>query len=81
MPSQRQIVKHIAERKTYHSEHPKGCYNTAKEAAKALRVTEKHNQESQNNYSRGNSKMHVYYNGDLSCYQIGHGSKGSSWDP
>jgi hypothetical protein len=57
---------------TYRMNHPKKRYETAKEAAKELKAIEKHNRETQNNFSNSRSKLMVYYNGDLKCFQIGH---------
>jgi hypothetical protein len=51
---------------------PKIEYQTAREAATALKELEKYNREAQNNYSNARSKLMVYYNRDLHCYQLGH---------
>ena len=58
--------------KVYRLDHPKICYQTGKEAAKALIAIKKHDQETHNNYSNAKSSLEIYYNGDLHCYQIGH---------
>ena len=72
MPRHHFSPKAIADQQFYRLCHPKICYPTANDAAKALTAIKKHDRETQNNYSNANTNLQIYYNGDLQCYQIGH---------
>ena len=50
-------------------QHPKVAYQTAKEAARALFWTKRHNIGTP--YEAANRKLHVYHDGDVNCFHIG----------